>query len=194
MTLDQKKELRAKFNVSDNFVIGMVARLSDVKGQDILVEAMSRIIEKIPHVKLLLIGEGKLEGLLKKMVADLQLEKYVQFYPIVNKTSEVLPVLDVFVNPSRQEGLGISVMEAQASGLPVVASNVGGIPSLIEDGKTGVLVESENPELLAKAIIKISEDKEKLAEIGSAAQSKANKEYSFEEMVSKTVMIYEGME
>jgi len=190
-TIESKAALRIKFNLNENYVIGMIARLSDVKGQDILVEAMKKIIQKIPKAKLLFIGEGKLEGLLRRMVTELGLERHVQFYSIVNKTSEMLSVLDVFINPSRQEGLGLSVMEAQAAGLPVVASNVGGIPSLIEHQETGILVEPENPEVLADAILELLQNKAKSEKIGLAARKQAEEQYSSEVMVEKTLKIYE---
>ncbi len=189
--IESKAALRVKFNLNEDCVIGMIARLSDVKGQDVLVEAMSKIIQKIPDVKLLLIGEGKLEGVLRRMVTDLNLENHVQFHPIVNQTPEMLSILDVCVNPSRQEGLGLSVMEAQAAGLPVVASNVGGIPSLIEHGKTGVLVEPENPEALADAIIELLQNRAKSEHIGRSAGAKAKEQYSSDKMVEKTLAVYE---
>jgi len=187
----RKKGLRAKYNLEEGPVIGMIARLSDVKGQDILVEAMKTVVKKFPTVKLLLIGEGKLEGVLRKMVAEAKLEEQVLFYPIVNKTMEMLSLLDIFINPSRQEGLGLSVMEAQASGVPVVATNVGGVLSLIEDGKTGVMVEPENPKALGRAIVKLLENKELLKKISLAAREQAVENYSLDAMVEKTIKVYE---
>ena len=119
----ERSAIRKKYNFKDNDpLVGMIARLSDVKGQDILIQAMPKIIAALPSIKLLLVGEGKMEAKLKSLVANLDLGNSVQFLPIVNQTQEILSMLDVFVNPSRQEGLGLSIMEAQSSGLPVVAS------------------------------------------------------------------------
>ncbi|VAX35110.1 hypothetical protein MNBD_UNCLBAC01-2080 [hydrothermal vent metagenome] len=187
----KKGQLRKKLGLDGGSVLGIVARLSDVKGQDILVEAMSTVIKKFPTVKLLLVGEGKLEPLLREMVENLDLEDHVLFFPVVDQAPEMLTVLDVFVNPSRQEGLGISVMEAQAVGLSVVASNVGGIPSLIEDGKTGVLVDSENSKILAEAIIDLLQHRDKQKKIGLAAREHALKNYSAEVMVDKILQVYQ---
>ena len=190
---EQKQFNRQKFHLGDNPIIGIIARLSDVKGQDILIWAMKKVLEKIPQAQLLLIGEGKEETALRAHVKDLKLENHVHFYPIVNKTAESLSLLDVFVMPSRQEGLGLSVMEAQASGLAVVASRVGGLPSLIEHEKTGLLVSPEDIEGLADAIIRVIQDKQLAYNLGSAARAFIQKKYSADRMVGKTLEVYETL-
>ncbi len=187
----EKKEHRRHFDLGDEPVIGTVARLSEVKGQDILINAMSKIVAQVPEAKLLLVGEGKMEKMLRDQVQRLNLEDHIQFFAIVNKTKEMLSLFDVFAMPSRQEGLGLSIMEAQASGLPVVASRVGGIPSLIEHGKTGILVEPENSEELADAIIKLLQDIDLLKEIGKAGRVFIQKKHSVENMVRKILELYQ---
>ena len=102
----------------------------------------------------------------------------------------MLALFDVFVMPSRQEGLGLSIMEAQAAGVPVVASRVGGIPTLIEDGKTGLLVEPENKDALSEAIIRLLNDKPLRESIGIAGRVFIENNYSLDKMTEETLTVY----
>lgn len=190
---DEKLAQRKKFALGKEPVIGIIARLSDVKGQDILISSMPYILKTIPDAKLLVIGEGKMKDVLKKMVNDLDLEKNVIFLPNVINTKETLSTLDVFVMPSRQEGLGLSIMEAQACGLAVVASRVGGIPSLIEDGKTGFLFESENSKDLAEKIITVLNDPDRACQMGRSARSFIVENHSAEKMIEGTLNVYKEL-
>ena len=188
-----RAEHRNRFNLGKEFIVGMIARLSDVKGPDILVEAMHGVLKHIPNAKLLLVGEGRMEGELRSMVKRLKLDEHVRFFSIVNQTREMLSLFDIFAMPSRQEGLGLSIMEAQATGLPVVATRVGGIPSLIENGKTGILIEPENSGALTEAIIKLFEDKDRLGTIGIAGRKFIQQNYSSDTMVDKTAKLYKSL-
>ena len=189
----QRASRRKEFQFHDEVIIGMIARLSDVKGQDILIRAMPQILKHFPDTRLLLVGQGKMEGELKTLTQKLGLDNHVRFYPVVNQTAEMLPIFDVICVPSRQEGLGLSIMEAQATGIPVVASNVGGIPTLIEEGKTGLLVEAGNPDALAQAVVSLLQDKNKAQSLGQAARRFIEEKYSAEKMVEKTVSLYKKL-
>ena len=193
--IDEKVKLnyRRKYDVKDVFIVGTMARLSDVKGQDILLEALPKIKKVISDVKVFFIGTGKFKSKLIQMVEELDIVDDVVFLPVVNDPKEGLSMLDVFVAPSRQEGLGLSIMEAQASGLPVVASNVGGIPSLIEDGKTGFLFKSESPEDLARTMIAVLNHSNRRKEVGLVARDFAFKNYSSKKMVEKTIDLYKSL-
>jgi len=186
-----KKKSRGQLGLNKEPVVGMLARLSDVKGQDILIQAMPKIMMDVPHVRLLLFGDGQQKEILLKMVNDLRLQEHVRFYSLIDQRRICFSAIDVFVVPSRQEGLGLSVMEAQACGLPVVASRVGGIVSLIEDGRTGLLVDPENIDQLAGAIICLLKDPSLRQTIGEAAREHARKHYMFEQMVRRTLELYQ---
>jgi len=172
-------------------IVGNIARLSDVKGQDVLIQAMAIVTKSLPDAILIIIGVGKMEDELKALVKDLDLDEIVKFFPSVNKTLESLSVFDVFVMPSRQEGLGLSIMEAMAMELPVVASNVGGIPNLIKDGKTGILVTPENAVELAAGIVKILENPVLSKEIGTEGRRFIKENCSSQSMVNQTLKVYE---
>jgi glycosyltransferase involved in cell wall biosynthesis len=182
---------RKELGVGNGPLIGMVARLSDVKGQDILLKAMPRIIQAVAGVELLLFGEGKMKPQLERIIADLKLAGHVRFFPVVDDTHASLSVLDICIVPSRQEGLGLAVMEAQACAVAVIAARVGGIVSLIEDGVNGVLVEPNDSEALAKAVIALLHDTSKRRRIAESARRHALKEYACETMIDATIKVYE---
>jgi len=188
-----RNQFRQKFGIQDEPVIGIIARLSDVKGQDVLVSAMHLVVKKYSNAKLMLVGEGKLEPLLKKLVKDYQLDKNIIFYPVVNQTQDILSMFDIFVMPSRQEGLGLSIIEAQAMGLPVVASNIGGIPHVIEDKKTGILFDPEDVNGLAKALMSLIENKQQAKTIGDAARAYVQIHFSSDRMIKETIQVYEQL-
>lgn len=185
-----KYQMRRKYGLGEEPVVGIIARLSEVKGQDILIKAMKTVHEQIADAKLIIAGEGKTESLLRKMVKEFQLERNVLFYPLTHKSVKILPLLDIFVMPSRQEGLGISIMEAQAVGVPVIASRVGGIPSLIEEGRTGFLVEPEDPIALGQTILMVLRDPDRLARVASAGREFIRTNHSADLMVEKALTLY----
>ncbi len=193
VTNEERRAAKRKFQLENNFTIGMIARLSDVKGQDVLIKAMPLMLKEISQARLCLFGEGREEKKLRALVKGLNLENVVLFFPTVSKTRDSLSLLDVFVMPSRQEGLGLSIMEAQAAGLPCVASRVGGIPSLIEEGKTGFLVEPENEKALAEKLITVFKDQRLRQEVGIAARAFVQKNHSAQKMVEETLGVYEKL-
>lgn len=191
-TQAQRQEAKRNFQLEGSPVIGIIARLSDVKGHTDLIRAFKDVRIRFPEAKLLIVGEGPMEDDLRRLVEGLGLSKSVQFLKIVDRTAEVLPLFDVFVMPSLQEGLGLSVLEAQAMGLPVVASRVGGLPDIIEHNRTGVLVEPQNPVALAQAICDVLGNSARAWDMGRAARMFVEKHYSSGQMVRLTLGMYEG--
>ncbi len=189
-----RRARRKEFQLAEGPVIGIIARLSDVKGHSVLIEAMPRILEKFPTARLFIAGVGKMGADLKQRVADRRLTAQVIFAPVVDRAADLLPLFDVFVMPSLQEGLGLSVMEAQAAGLPVVASRVGGIPSLIEHGKTGFLVDPQHSLALAELVIRLLKDPEEARMMGRRAREFIEKNFSAADMAAKTIEVYKNRE
>ncbi len=189
-TEQEKKDGRESLGLPEGPLIGIIARLSDVKGHEVLIKAMYKIVQKILNARLLIVGQGKMEDALRQQVNELNLQNHVFFSESVNEPEKFLPLFDLFVMPSLQEGLGLSVMEAQAAGLPVVASRVGGIPSLVEDGRTGRLVKPGDADELAKAIISVSQDNFEATKMGLRAREFVIKNFSADEMVDKTIEVY----
>jgi glycosyltransferase involved in cell wall biosynthesis len=172
-------------------LIGVIARLSNVKGLDVLIKAMPLILKEIPSANLMIAGQGPEETALKKLTQDLSLTNQVHFKSTVNQTRELLCTFDVFVMPSLMEGLGLSVMEAQACGIPVVASRVGGLVDLIEDGKSGYLVAVNDLGALANRIIEVLQNPQQSKIMAQEARSKIEQHFSAEKMLNQTLEVYE---
>lgn len=186
-----QKEIKEKFGLKEGPVVGIIARLSEVKGHTYLIQAMKKVITQIPKAQLLSVGDGAIKKELEDLARSLGILERARFVPAVADTREALSVMDVFVMPSLQEGLGLSIMEAMLSGLAVIASSVGGIPSLIKDGQTGILVEPKDAQALAKAIISLLKDNKKASELGKNARELIIKEFSLERMIQETEEVYQ---
>ncbi len=151
---------------------------------------MQTVVDRYPQAKLLIVGEGKMKEELVKLTQALGIKSSVFFIPEVYDTAPILSALDLFVMPSLKEGLGLALMEAMASGLPVIASNVGGIKSLIEDGHSGLLTEPGNSEQLSKAIIDLLKDQQKREFLGNNASDFIAQNFPQEKMVLETEKVY----
>lgn len=187
---EKRKDVKRRWNLNGAYVIGTIGRLSSVKGQDVLLKAAKKLVEDFRDVKVLLVGKGPDEARLRRLSANLGLDKNVIFTGSVDDTRELIPLMDIFVLPSIEEGLGLSLVEAMASGKPCVASRVGGIESLIEDGVTGILVKPDDPEELARAVKYIFYNKEKAEVFSEAARKKVVRDFDIEKMASQMETMY----
>jgi len=151
---------------------------------------MKEILDRIPQAQLLIVGEGKIKKDLVQLTKKLKIEKKVFFVPSVSNTKIMLSIMDVFIMPSLQEGLGLSIMEAMAAGIPVVASDVGGISNLIEHDETGLLVKPKDTQGLAKAVLLLLEDKKMAKDISTNAREFIKNKFSLDLMVGKTEEVY----
>jgi len=172
-------------------IIGSVGRLSSVKGYQYLIKAFKNIIDKRQDCRLVLVGSGPEKGALVRLVEKLKIQDKVIFVPEVKTISSVLSIIDIFCLPSINEGLGLSLMEAMASGRACIASNAGGLKELIENGETGILIPSRDDAALEKGILKILNNEQFRVSIASKARKKALKCFSLEESIEKTIKIYE---
>lgn len=165
--------------------IGIVARLSGFKGHDLLIRAMKQVVRKFPDARLLIIGDGPEKANLQKLVSQLQLSRQVEFIGFVNDVSSYLEQLNVFVLPSQAEGLPFSIIEAMAKGIPVVATRTGGVPELVLDGQTGLILDEATPDAIAGAITKLLEDKKLAQKMGAAARRRSRELFSVHPMVTQ---------
>jgi glycosyltransferase involved in cell wall biosynthesis len=185
-----RQKVREGLGIGDVFLVGIIARLSDVKGHTYLLQAMQIIKKNFPSVKLLVVGEGKLKDVLVKQADDLGIRNNVLFLPQVGGTENVLAAMDVFVMPSLQEGLGLALMEAMAQGLAVVGSAVGGIKTLINHKVNGLLVEPADQAALAEAITQLLSDANLRDNLGANARKFMMNNFSKEKMVKYTEGVY----
>jgi glycosyltransferase involved in cell wall biosynthesis len=183
--------VRKVLGINDVFLVGMIARLSDVKGHIYLIRAMPQVIKSFPTAKLLIIGEGRMQNALIKEVNTLGIQENVLFIPRVSNTQDMLAAMDIFVMPSLQEGLGLALIEAMAQGIAVVGSAVGGIKTLIQDKLNGLLVAPADSAALAQAMITLLSDAALRRVLGARAREFITANFSKEEMVSKTEIVYQ---
>jgi glycosyltransferase involved in cell wall biosynthesis len=167
-----------------------VARLRPEKGHDTLLEAAVRIVEVFPDVRLTIVGDGPLRADLEARVAGLGLEGRVRLAGHQEDVAAELREHDVFVLPSRSEAFPNSVIEAMATGLPVVASAVGGIPELVDHGRNGLLVPPGQSGELAEAVIGLLRRPSFARALGRKARVDVLTRYSFDRMVHQFEALY----
>ncbi len=174
-------------------LIGTALRLTHQKGIDVLVQAAPRIMQRYPGAALLISGQGPLEKKLQEKVAGMGLKKRIIFLGYVENLPEFMASLDIFVLPSRTEGLGIILLEALACGVPVVASNVGGIPEIITSGTHGLLVPAQNPGQLAAGIEKLWENQKLRKKLVKKGKERIRERFLLQDMLIKTAQVYEAV-
>jgi glycosyltransferase involved in cell wall biosynthesis len=157
----------------DAAVVTTVAVQREGKGLDVLIDAMARVRAALPRAVCLLAGDGPMRAALESRVHARGLAEAVRFLGMRDDVLALLSASDLFVQPSLVDALPTSVMEAMVAGLPVVATRTGGIPEMIEDGRTGVLVAPGDPVALTGAISGLLRDPERAHRLGANARQDA---------------------
>jgi glycosyltransferase involved in cell wall biosynthesis len=185
-------KIRQEFSLlSSTPLVGIVGRLDNYKGHEYFIKAAKKVIDAIPNTRFLIVGDGENRKKLESLKMKLGLNGHVIFTGNRDDIAEIMAALDLFVLSSVSEGFGRSAVEAMACGKAVVASNVGGLSEVVEDGVTGKLIPSKNPDSLTMAILSLLEDNEKTRRMGHAGRQRAEKMFSLRENIMKTVRIYE---
>jgi glycosyltransferase involved in cell wall biosynthesis len=179
---------RSRFGLSDDdFVIGHMGAFTAEKGQDVAIGTAALLRSPMPRARMLLAGEGPLlEDLRKKAPENVMLPGFVSDRAIF------FAALDVFIMPSRSEAWGLAALEAMAHGVPVIASNTGGLPEIVEDGNGGWLVAPGDPSALARAINYAAADGQRLREQSEKAGERARL-FSVDRMVEQTEEFYQRL-
>ena len=187
-----RKDIRKRLKIKDNEkIIAFVGSLYPVKGLRYLIKAMKFMIEETKNVRLMFVGDGEESEELESLVEEFGLKERVKFIGRVQNEEipQYMAASDVFVLPSLSEGFPNVVLEAMASGLPIVATKVGGLPEIIRDGENGFLVEPKNPKEIAEKVLLILEDDE-LRERMSRNNKDRVKEYTLESVVERLEHVY----
>ncbi|MFH1645827.1 MAG: glycosyltransferase family 4 protein, partial [Candidatus Omnitrophota bacterium] len=184
--------IRKEYGLKDIATIGLIARISEVKGHLYLIEAFRKVLDEYPQVQLLIIGDGSDKYLdkLKKLSVRLKLEEKVLFHKACEDTVMPLSIIDIFCMPSLQEGLGLSLLEAMAMSKPVIASNVGGIYTLIKDKYNGLLVPPKDSISLAAAMLSLLKDKDTARLMGERSKGLVLEKFSLDSMADKVIVLY----
>lgn len=189
-TLEKKMKVRKDYGYKkEDFILFYAAELNFNKHQDLLIKVVNILKNNIPNIKLLLAGNGPLEGQYKRQVEQLNLGRYVDFLGYRNDIPSLLAMSDVVVASSRREGLPVNIMEAMATGLPLVVTNIRGHRDLVRNGENGYIVELNNVEGFAKSIENLYKD-EKLRERFGQKSIELIQQYSLESILKELKMIY----
>ena len=172
-------------------IVGVVARLEPEKGHQTLIEAWPLVLRECPDAYLLIVGEGSRRDVLEQSAAAHKVAHRVVFTGRRDDIPAVTAALDVAVLPSWREAQGLSILEAMALSRPVVASDVGGIPEMIQDGVTGLLVEHDNPVALAAAIVRLLRDHAFADTLARAGHDLVHDRFCIELMVKAIEEIYD---
>lgn len=185
-----QKQLRHKFGLKDAPVAGIVARLSPVKGHKYLLEAMRYVTSTRVDAQLLIVGDGPSKQELVNLTEKFNLKEHLIFIPSRGNLEEIFALMNVYVSPSLQEGLGLSVLEAMANYVPVAAFASGGIKDIIKHEINGLLVEPFAVKDLAGAILRLIIDEELASSIKEAAYNFVKEKFSVEKMAQETIEVY----
>ena len=188
-------ENRRKLGIpQDQLMLLTIANFNHIKGLDVLckaIELLKRQGKWDEKARLYIVGQPEADRqTLGELMETLQIHDEVKMVGISNEVPDYLTSADIYVQPSRSEGLPLALMEATASSLPVVATRVGGIPEIVKEGRNGVLVESENEDALAEAMIGLMNNPKLRNEYGKCSKQIYNDKFSVEAGVSKTMMFY----
>lgn len=178
----------------DFFSIGCVASLSPHKGHKYLIEAAKDVIGKKTQVKFIIVGDGKLRKDLEDYTKELGIDNYFEFKGIIGDVAEVIKKLDLFILPScKREGLGIALIEAMAAGVPVIGTNIGGIPEVIKDRENGFLVEPGSSKALADVINYALENQDKVRAVGKNGYQSVKGKFSQKTMIDNIENLYQEL-
>lgn len=171
-------------------VVGVtVARLDRLKGHDVLLKAQARLPERLP-LTLLIAGDGPERARLEALRDELRLGDRVRFLGYRTDVPDLLAASDLFVLPSRTEGLPLSVLEAMSHGLPTIATPVGGVPEALNHEECGVLIPVDDVHRLAAALEALGSDAARRSRLGEAAQARVRRHFSFDAMTDQYEALY----
>jgi glycosyltransferase involved in cell wall biosynthesis len=172
-------------------VIGNVAALAHHKGQRHLIDAMALLVGRQPDARLIIVGEGELRGALEEQVKVLGLDRHVTLAGFREDVLSLMKSLDLFVMSSVTEGFGSAILEAMTCGRAVVGTRAGGIPEVVDDGVTGLLVAARQPEALAEAMGRLLTDADRRASMGRAGRARVLSAFSVDALVGGIIAVYE---
>ncbi len=185
------------FAPSHSIVVGTVGRLDPLKNQLALVEAFVRVLTLDPHLRqrlrLVIVGEGEQRGAIEAAIAKARISDLVWLPGSRNDTAEIYKALDIFVLPSLREGISNTLIEAMASGLPVIATRVGGNPEVVRDGGTGQLVPPQGSAALAAALQNYIEDPGLRRAHAAAGRERVCQRYNLTTMLKKYDSVYRSL-
>ncbi len=187
------RDVRQEFGISPGApLVGAVANLSPIKGYDDLFAALALVAPKVEGLRCLCVGGGDpmYQRHLERVVAECGLERCVVFAGYQQEAAPFYDAMDLVVLPSRSEAFGMVLLEAMASSRPVIATNVGGIPEVVVDGVTGLLVPPSNPSRLADAMFRLLNDRPARLDMGLAGLQRVRRDFSLKAQMASLESLY----
>jgi glycosyltransferase involved in cell wall biosynthesis len=189
---DARTAARAGLGLShDLFVVGSIARLDPVKDLGSLLEAHAKVLAAIPAARLAIVGTGPEQAALEAQARARGIADRVDFLGYRADARAVMAAFDVYVNCSTYEGVSLTVLEAMAAGLPVIATRVGGNPEVVIDNETGLLVPAREVQPLADAIVTLASDSPRRRAMAEAGRRRVERAFSIERMVDEYRQAYQ---
>jgi glycosyltransferase involved in cell wall biosynthesis len=171
-------------------ILGFASRLEPQKGVPYLLDAMPAIVRRVPNAQLLIVGQGREQAALQHHAVSLGLNDHVRFLGVRFDMPELLGLFDAMILPSVWEGLPMIVLEAMAAGCPIIASAVGGVPTAVRHGETGILVEPAKPEAIAAAVVSLLGDRALRERYGEAGRRLFRAQFTAEAMSRRYEALY----
>ena len=173
-------------------VVGTVGALIERKGQKFFIEAAKKVLDRGVDAEFVVAGDGKDKQTLRGLVKELGIAKRMTFVRETVDTAALLNTFDIYASPSLSEGLGISVLEAMACATPVIATGVGGIYSIVEDGVSGLIVPAKDSDALAEKIIALAQDSGFASDLAANAREVVKQRFSLARMMDKMELLYKA--
>lgn len=171
-------------------VVGIVAQLIERKGHRYLIEAVSHLQGNYPQLRVLVFGKGPLQAALQQEIAQRQLSEVIRFAGFRNDLPQWLGGLDLLVHPADMEGLGVSLLQASAAAVPIIASRAGGLPEAVADGISGILIPPGDVSALVAAMQRLLDDADLRHQFGAAGRQRILREFSVDAMVEGNLAVY----
>jgi glycosyltransferase involved in cell wall biosynthesis len=172
-------------------IVGLIGRLSVEKGVDIFLHAAAHVLAELPSTKFVVVGEGPDRDKLESLIDELKLRPNVSMLGRRDDMPAVYASLNIMVSASRQEGLPMAILEGMASSLPLIATPVGDVPTVVLDDRTGLIVPPENAVSLASAIVTLLRNPLQRERLGAAARKLIEDEFSADRMTADYLRVYE---
>jgi glycosyltransferase involved in cell wall biosynthesis len=172
---------------------GVIAQLIDRKGHRFLIEAIPEILKSVPDTVFLFFGKGPMEEELKSLCRELELGNKVRFTGFRDDLDDYLGCLDLVIHPALMEGLGVSLLQAAAAGVPIVGTRVGGIPEAVIDGVNGSLVEPGDSAAIAREVVRLLRDLGPAKRLGEGGRQLVREQFSIDAMVKGNLAMYASL-
>ncbi|MEW5994530.1 MAG: glycosyltransferase family 4 protein [Candidatus Zixiibacteriota bacterium] len=183
---EARVQLRERYGLPESATIAVnVGRYVNQKGHTFLIEAAKRILKRFDEIVFLLVGDGPLRSSLESQIAQVRLEDHFVLTGMVDRVDGILAGADLMVHSAVEEPFGFALIEGMRAALPIVAPAVGGIPEVVVDGETGLLVEPRNPQALAEAVVTLLGDRARMQALGQAGFQRWEAQFRLGKMVDR---------